>query len=207
MPAFDARSRATWPPRALAGEQQLITLIHCEDDALIEDATARLMAAGTASLRYYPESRPIVSEVVATQRAVAFAEATGAPVYIVHLSSQRALDVCAEAQARGVPVYVETRPLYLHLTRERFEEDEGRSMLGNPRCATSRMSMRSGTGSARACSTPSVPTTRRGRRGQARPGASVPTCARASKTCRRCSRCCTRRASCNGASRSRGSSR
>jgi dihydropyrimidinase len=40
--------------------------------------------------------------------------------------------VCAEAQARGVPVYVETRPLYLHLTRERFEEADGAKYLGQP---------------------------------------------------------------------------
>jgi dihydropyrimidinase len=115
-----------------AGSASLITLIHCEDYAMIQNATAQLMAAGKSSLRYYPESRPIISEVVATRRAVAFAEATGAPVYIVHLSSKRALSVCADAQARGVPVFVETRPLYLHLTRERFEEPEGAKYLGQP---------------------------------------------------------------------------
>lgn len=115
-----------------AGEAGLITLIHCEDYALIEDATARLMAAGQSSLRHYPESRPVIAELVATQRAIAFAEATGAPVYIVHLSSQRSLEACADAQARGLPVYVETRPLYLHLTRERFEEAEGPKYVGQP---------------------------------------------------------------------------
>jgi dihydropyrimidinase len=115
-----------------AGESNLITLIHCEDYAIIEDATARLMAAGKGALQNYPESRPVISEVVATQRAVAFAEATGAPIYVVHLSSKRALEVCAEAQARGVPVFVETRPLYLHLTRERFEEPDGAKYVGQP---------------------------------------------------------------------------
>ena len=115
-----------------AGENGLITLIHCEDYALIEDAIARLVATGKTSLRHYPESRPVISEVVATQRAVAFAEATRAPVYIVHLSSARALDVCAEAQSRNVPIYVETRPLYLHLTRERFEDEDGAKYVGAP---------------------------------------------------------------------------
>ncbi|MDP9368942.1 MAG: amidohydrolase family protein, partial [Chloroflexota bacterium] len=42
------------------------------------------------------------------------------------------LEACAEAQARGLPVYVETRPLYLHLTRERFEEEEGPKYVGQP---------------------------------------------------------------------------
>jgi dihydropyrimidinase len=115
-----------------AADVGAVCLIHCEDDALIADATAQLTALGRTSLRYYAASRPVVSEVVATQRAVAIAEATGAPVYIVHLSSARALAVCAEAQARGLPVYVETRPLYLHLTSERFAEDDGAKYLGQP---------------------------------------------------------------------------
>ena len=132
FPGFDAQFLGFLEATRSAGANGLLTLIHCEDYALVEDATTRLMAAGRSSLRNYPESRPVLSEVVATQRAVAIAEATDAPVYIVHLSSERALEVCAEAQARGLPVYVETRPLYLHLTRERFEEDEGPKYVGQP---------------------------------------------------------------------------
>jgi dihydropyrimidinase len=132
FPGFDGQASGYLEAVRRAGAAGLITLIHCEDYAIIKDATAQLMAARKSSLRYYPESRPVVSEVVATQRAVALAEATGAPVYIVHLSSKRALEVCAEAQARGVPVYVETRPLYLHLTRERFEEEDGAKYVGQP---------------------------------------------------------------------------
>jgi dihydropyrimidinase len=132
FPWFDSQMRGYMEAIRLAGASGLITMIHCEDHALIEDATARLVAAGKTSLRYYPESRPVVSEVIATQRAVALAEATGAPVYIVHLSSARALEVCAEAQSRNIPVYVETRPLYLHLTRERFEEEDGAKYVGQP---------------------------------------------------------------------------
>ena len=62
-----------------------------------------------------------MAEVVATQRAVAMVEATGTPIYIVHVSSERALRVAEDAQRRGLPVYVETRPIYLHLTRDRLE--------------------------------------------------------------------------------------
>jgi len=129
---FDSQVRSYVEAIRRAGENGLITLIHCEDYALIEDATARLVAEGKSSLRHYAESRPVISEVVATERAVAFAEATGAPVYIVHLSSARALEVCAEAQSRNLPVYVETRPLYLHLTRERFEDEDGAKYVGQP---------------------------------------------------------------------------
>ncbi len=132
MPRFDDQVQGYLEATRRAGANGLITLIHCEDYALMEDAAAQLTAAGQTSLRYYPESRPVVSEVVSAQRAVAFAEAANAPVYIVHLSSRRALAVCAEAQSRGVPVYVETRPLYLHLTRERFMEEDGAKYVGQP---------------------------------------------------------------------------
>jgi len=132
FPGFDAQARGFVEAIRRAGQSGLISLIHCEDDALIADATAHLTQLGQTSLRHYAASRPVVAEVVATQRAVTIAEATGAPVYIVHLSSARALAVCAEAQARGLPVYVETRPLYLHLTQERFEEPDGAKYIGQP---------------------------------------------------------------------------
>ena len=132
MPGFDAQSAAYVRAIRLAGESGLLTMLHCEDPALLADAAERLTAAGLTSLRHYGVSRPEIAEVVATQRAVAIAEATGAPVYVVHLSCARALDVCADAQARGLPVRVETRPLYLHLTSERLLEPDGAKYVGQP---------------------------------------------------------------------------
>ena len=132
MAGFDSQVARYVEATRRAGIQRLLTLIHCEDAALLTHAVAALTSVGETSLRHYAASRPIVSEVVATQRAVAIAEATGAPVYIVHLSCERALAACAEAQARGVPVYVETRPLYLHLTSERFAEPDGAKYVGQP---------------------------------------------------------------------------
>ena len=56
----------------------------------------------------------------------------GAPTYIVHLSSARALAACAAARAEGLPVFVETRPLYLHLTSERYRERDGALYVAQP---------------------------------------------------------------------------
>jgi dihydropyrimidinase len=131
-PGFDAQAQGFVEVTRRAGELGMISMIHCEDAALIGDATHQLVHQGHTALRYYPQSRPDVAEVVATQRAISIAEATGAPIYIVHLSSARALEACAEAQARGLPVYVETRPLYLHLSAERFEEEGAGRYVGQP---------------------------------------------------------------------------
>jgi dihydropyrimidinase len=132
MPGFDRQAEGFLEATERAAAAGLITMIHCEDHAMIERATQQLMSVGQDSLRYYPASRPVVSEEIATQRAVAYATFANAPVYIVHLSSQAALDVCRRAQTVGASVYVETRPLYLHLTRELFEADDGAKYVGQP---------------------------------------------------------------------------
>lgn len=88
-----------------------------------------MIAEGRSAIRYIAESQPVVSEEVATQRAVAMSEVTGAQIYIVHLSSERALRAAEAGMARGLPVYVETRILYLHLTKERLKGQSGSGQL------------------------------------------------------------------------------
>lgn len=121
-----------------AGEAGVLIMVHCEDAAIVSTMGERLMAEGRGSLRFFPEARPVIAEVVATQRAVAMSESTGAPIYIVHLSSERALRVAEDARARGLPVYVETRPIYLHLTEERFEGSDRGLFVGQPPLRTLR---------------------------------------------------------------------
>ena len=131
-PTYDTNSLGFLKATDAAGRHGLLTMIHCEDYPIIRWSIDKLIHEGRGGLSNYPASRPVISEVVATQRAVALCEITGAPVYIVHLSSAAALDVCRDAQARGLPVYVETRPLYLHLTSERFLDADGAKYVGQP---------------------------------------------------------------------------
>lgn len=132
LPNFDSELPAFTRLIENAGQAGLMTMLHCEDRSVNSLATERLVAKGMKSIKYYPESRPITSEEVATQRCVAISEITGAPIYIVHVSSERALRVIEAAQRRGVPVSVETRILYIHLTRERFEGPDANVYTGYP---------------------------------------------------------------------------
>jgi dihydropyrimidinase len=116
----------------IAREAGMIILIHCEDAAILAHATAHLLAEGRGAIANYPQARPIAAEASATARAVAFAEVTGAPTYVVHLSCAAALEEVRRGRARGVPLSVETRPLYLHLTEERFAEPDGAKYVGQP---------------------------------------------------------------------------
>lgn len=132
LPAFDRNVRDYLRVMRMASRAGMLTMMHCEDYAIIAEATTELVSLGKSSLRYYAESRPVLAEVVATRRAVGYSEATGAPIYVVHLSSAVALEVCREAQSRRLPVFVETRPLYLHLTSERYEGPDGPLYVAQP---------------------------------------------------------------------------
>ena len=117
---------------AAAGRAGCLTLVHCEDAAMLAQTARALIDSGRGTMRHFPDARTVTAEVAAVDEAIGLARQTGAPVYIVHLSSAAALERCRAARAGGLPVYVETRPLYLHLTRERFEEAEAGKYVGAP---------------------------------------------------------------------------
>ncbi|MGO8958747.1 MAG: amidohydrolase family protein [Streptosporangiaceae bacterium] len=129
---FDAAAADYLRALDRAGRAGLMSLVHCEDAAIITVMTEQLVARGRTGLENFPASRPVSAESAAVARAVAFAEAAGAPVYLVHLSSERAIAEVRAAQSRGVLVYAETRPIYLLFTRERFDGPDAPLYVGNP---------------------------------------------------------------------------
>jgi len=115
-----------------ARDAGVVTLMHCEDGVMLAAVLQRLRAEGRTSLRYFAESRPVIAEVAATQDAVALCELTQAPMHFVHLSSRRALEAARTPHSRGLPLTIETRPLYLYFTEERFLEEDGPLYVGQP---------------------------------------------------------------------------
>jgi dihydropyrimidinase len=63
-----------------------------------------------------------------------YAELTSAEVYIVHMSCVGAVEALWAARRRGVRVWGETRPIYLGLTRDRYEAGgvEAAKVIGAP---------------------------------------------------------------------------
>ena len=132
MSTFDNRASEYLQAMRLAGELGMLPLIHCEDGCIVSHLTERLVSLGRSGPEAFPASRPVFSEEAAVARVIGFAEAAEVPVYIVHLSSAAALEACHRARARGVPVYVETRPLYLHLTEDVLAGPDGAKYTGQP---------------------------------------------------------------------------
>jgi len=132
MPEFELRIDEVISAIQTAGRSGMLTLLHCEDGALVRFAGSQLLAQNRGSVANWALSRPDSAERAAVERAVAICEATGSPIYIVHLSSAAALDSARRGQARGLPVFVETRPLYLHLTSKVLEEPGAGKYIGSP---------------------------------------------------------------------------
>lgn len=131
-PGFAQNERAYVALIRKAGELGLMSLIHCEDDTLINDIGQRFVAQGKGDIKYFAEARPVVTEEIATQRCVAFSEATGAPVYIVHISSERALRAAEAGRIRGLPVFTEVRHIYLYLTDDVYKRNDVGLFIGRP---------------------------------------------------------------------------
>jgi dihydropyrimidinase len=129
---FGARAREYIRAMEIAGRNGMLTLIHCEDEAVLSYMVDRLLVEGRGHPSNWAASRPPYSEAVSTARAVAFCQASGAPVYIVHLASKSALQVTQQARAAGLPVFVETRPMFLHLTSERLDGPDSLLYIGAP---------------------------------------------------------------------------
>ena len=95
--------------------------MHAENGGAIDVIVQRALAEGKKAPKYHALTRPTTAEAEATNRAIALAEMAGAPVYIVHLSCNDALEKVREARDRGLPTFAETCPQYLYLSLENMD--------------------------------------------------------------------------------------
>jgi dihydropyrimidinase len=95
--------------------------MHAENGGAIDVIVQQALAEGKRAPKYHALTRPTTAEAEATGRAIALAEMAGAPVYIVHLSCNEALEKVREARDRGLPAYAETCPQYLYLSLENMD--------------------------------------------------------------------------------------
>lgn len=93
-----------------------LVCMHAENGNVIDQIVQQALAEGKTAPIYHALTRPTTAEGEAVNRSIALAEMAGAPVYIVHLSCNDALEKVAEARDKGFPVYAETCPQYLFLS-------------------------------------------------------------------------------------------
>ncbi|MEM9975387.1 MAG: dihydropyrimidinase, partial [Pseudomonadota bacterium] len=92
--------------------------VHAETHAIIARATAQLLAEGRTAPKDHAASHPPEAEIEAVARIVRFAELTGQPVMIFHVSTPEAADLIRAARRRGAAVWAETCPHYLLMNED-----------------------------------------------------------------------------------------
>ncbi len=98
----------------------LLIGLHCEDQSIL-GAAARSWGLAT-DYESLLRVRPIEAESVAIASAVELANATGARIHILHVSSARGIELVRQARQAGTDVTAETCPHYLTLKSTDFEE-------------------------------------------------------------------------------------
>ena len=86
---------------------------HCEDYSTIKNQEKRMKEAGRLDWRAFLDSRPVISEMLATVDIIEIAKATGCKAHICHVSSPDVAQRIKEAQQEGYDITAETCSHYL----------------------------------------------------------------------------------------------
>ena len=129
---FGAHRRTLIDVLEAARDAGVVTLMHCEDGAILSSTLERMRAEGRTSLAHFAESRPVLAELAATRDAVALCAHTGAPMHLVHLSAEPVLEAARDPALGLLPLTIETRPLYLYFTEAWLRGPEGPLFIGQP---------------------------------------------------------------------------
>src|SRR6202022_4555518 len=116
-----------------SGDAGLLVQVHAENDAIVVGKTQELLRQGKSALKYHGSARPAFAEIEAVSRGLLFSRETGSPVYFVHLSTPRSVDLVSEARANGIQALAETCPHYLVLDDGVYaRSDAGRFVMTPP---------------------------------------------------------------------------
>jgi len=101
-----------------AARLNLPVAVHAESEEITKALSRRMLESGRHDIPAFLESRPVIAEVEAIQRAGLLARETGCKLHVVHISSGRGVAAALEARALGADISIETCPHYLLFTED-----------------------------------------------------------------------------------------
>jgi dihydropyrimidinase len=109
--------------RAAAADPRALVMVHCENIEVIRRVRGQLKDAGEDSMEAWARSRPALAEVDGVRRALVMAEAAGANLHILHLTTAGGLAEVRDFKRRYPRAYVEVCHPYLVCDVTTFGED------------------------------------------------------------------------------------
>ncbi len=132
--ALGVDDRELYHTLRLARELGVVVTAHCENETLVAERQAELLAAGRTAPEFHEPSRPVQVEALGVRHLMTFAELTGAEVYVVHTSCDEAVREAVCAMERGVKAHVEVvlPHLVLDHSMTQMEGFEGAKYVMSP---------------------------------------------------------------------------
>jgi dihydropyrimidinase len=96
----------------------VVACVHAENIEVILSLVEKYQREGHQGLKTWSECRPNFTEAESVLRAATFAEIAGCPLYVAHVTTREALEHLRHFRRRGQPIFVETCPHYLTLTKD-----------------------------------------------------------------------------------------
>lgn len=115
---FHSDDEAVFKALKASKDAGVTVMVHAENADVIDALQKESIEKGNTSPYYHAETRPVLVEKEATQRAINLAKMADSPIYIVHVSAKEVMETIRTAYNEGVPVYGESCTQYFVLDKE-----------------------------------------------------------------------------------------
>lgn len=109
-----------------------LVIVHAENDDIVSEATQHLVDTRQTVWRYHAQGRPAIAEQEAVNRVLFLAGVANSPVYIVHCTTARSVEMVRDAREAGQPAWCETCPQYLLLDERVYEGEHPEHYILQP---------------------------------------------------------------------------
>ena len=117
--------------KAAAQHGALVT-VHAENRGMLAERVKQYLAEGKTDPWWHYRSRDESVAAEANRRAIALANAAGAPLYLVHLTDADGVAAVTEARDAGQPIFAETCPQYLNFTSDVYRGPRAQDYVCSP---------------------------------------------------------------------------
>jgi len=107
-------------------------LVHAEDNETIEKNVSAMINSGRTKPIFHAQSRPVEAETQAIERCIKMTRETGGRLFIVHMTSDKGIELVQQAQEDGLQVFAETCTHYLIFTDRQLERKDGIKWICSP---------------------------------------------------------------------------
>jgi dihydropyrimidinase len=106
----------------VASETGALVMVHAENGDAIDVLVKEALSEGKTEPKWHAATRPPITEGEATNRAIQLARVAGAPLYVVHVSCDEAIEPIARARTNDWHAWGETCTQYLFIDETALDQ-------------------------------------------------------------------------------------